>query len=145
MNTLKSLTHLLLFSWIAGNIACTKNTLDLPEPARSIEGTYEAQNNITPSPTKGQVVRLTIKRVTADSVKVVINTAVGGQLADSLTYERVLVGQEFGGSTPGQMCVGYRIRLVAQPKIDELRMTCREEGVFEYLSQGLATVKFKKI
>jgi hypothetical protein len=145
MNALKLLSYLLLLSWVTSNMACTKDRLNLPEPARSIEGAYEAQNNNTPFPIQGQVIRLNIKRITADSVEVVINATVGGQLGDSLVYKRAFVGQEFIGTVYGKTCVGYRVYLNRPQEINLLTMTCKEQNVFEYTHKSFATVKFKKI
>lgn len=149
MNTPKLLNFFVLL-WLASNGACTTDRLNLPEPARSIEGVYEANDNTAPFPIQGQTIRLNVSRVTPDSVKVIVRAIVNGQLGDSLVYNRALVSQGFGGTIPGEMCVGYQVFLNPPQGHDELKMTCEETSVFRYLykpagSQSRVTVRFKKI
>jgi hypothetical protein len=153
MNKLRLLSYLLL-AGATGFIACTKNTLNLPQPAQTIEGVYKAQTTSTLFPIQGKTLQLIVKQVSADSVSVVVQAIVNEQAGDSLTYRSVFVNQEF--SMDG--CVAYRVYLTDQKVLDpqdqkgfeQLTMTCDEKNVFKYFykpagQQVFTVLKFKKL
>ncbi|GAB3774889.1 hypothetical protein GCM10028818_18260 [Spirosoma horti] len=132
--------------------SCTKNTFTLPDPAPSIEGTYQAEIINKPFPVQGETVKLSIKSLSKDSVSVSLRATVNGQPADSITYTKVFISQQISRTTVNQGCVGYRINLTlsASDQSDFLSMTCSEENVISYFytptGQKIGTItKFKRI
>jgi hypothetical protein len=126
-------------------LACTRDTLNLPEPAQTIEGDYEALNNQMTFPVQGKTLRLTVQRVATDSVSVLVRAVDNGQYGDSLSFKRAHVSQarQFN-------CIAYRVDMGSQQRIDQLTMTCDEVNVFKYLykpanQQAFSIVKFRKI
>lgn len=133
------------------SVSCRKDTLDIPEPAKSLEGAYEAKVVNGPFLVNGQTARLSIKRVTTDSVEVTLRAFSNGQPTDSLSYGKSLVYQEIITDNVRSVCIGYRIRLSPTRANDELTMTCSEENVFSYRyaltsnGQQVNYVKFKRL
>jgi hypothetical protein len=144
MNRFKMLAFLVMMVAF-GNMSCTKNTLNLPEPAQTIEGVYEAKNYQTPFPIEGQTLQLTVRRVATNSVSVLVRATDNGQYRDSLFFNRAYVSQVFSFN-----CIGYRVDMGSTPQIDQLTMTCGEINVFRYLykpanQKNYSVLMFKKI
>ena len=144
MNKLRLLTLFVLMG-MCGTVACTKNDLNLPEPAQTIEGVYEAQNNQTLFPIQGKTLQLTVRRVATDSVSVIVRAISNGYYSDSLSFKSAYVSPEYGFN-----CVGYRVYMSSQRRIDQLNMACEEVNVFRYIykpanEQTYSIVRFKKI
>ena len=134
---------------ILGNVSCTENNLNLPEPAQSIEGTYEALTNSVPLPTQDQIVRLYIKRIDADSVEIATQATINGQPVNSLIYKKALVSQ-VTGRVADKWCVSCHVHVTSLNASELLTMTCKEESVFNYVytptgQQRGTTIKFKRI
>ncbi|AKD56748.1 hypothetical protein [Spirosoma radiotolerans] len=132
--------------------SCTKNTLTLPDPAPSLEGTYQAVSINKPFPIQGETVKLSIKSLSKDSVSVSLVATVNGQPADSITYNKARISQLISTVNVKKGCVSYSINLTsaASSQSDFLRMTCTEENVISYYytpaGQNIGTItKFKKI
>lgn len=132
-------------------VSCQKNALNIPEPAKSLEGNYEAKVVNGPFLVNGQTAQLSIKRVTADSVNVTLRAFANGHPSDSLSFGKSLVYQDLTAGTNRSRCIGYRIKLSPIRANDELTMTCSEENVFSYRyalttnGQQVNYVKFKRL
>lgn len=140
-----------LFLWVITS-SCTKNTFTLPDPAPSIEGTYQAEIANKPFPVQGETVKLSIKSLSKDSVSVSLRATVNGQPADSITYNKARISQLLSNISVNKGCVSYSINLTpsVSSQSDFLSMTCSEENVISYFytpaGQKIGTVtKFKKI
>ncbi|SOD80483.1 hypothetical protein [Spirosoma fluviale] len=136
-----------ILSVAIGGVSCHKNTLNLPEPATSLEGVYEAKSLFGPFLVNGETIRLSLKRVTADSVAITLRAFSNGQPGDSVSLGNALVNQEFQYN-----CVAYRIKLSPVRTNDELTMTCSAENVFNYQysfplsgQQVIRAISFKRI
>lgn len=143
--TKRALTDLMLLVTLYSFSSCTQNTLDLPQPAQAIEGSYEAQNFQTPFPIQGQMLQLSVHPITTDSVAVKIRGLNRGQVVDSLEYRSAYIGQEFGAG-----CVAYRVYLRSGPRIDQLNLSCEDVNVCRYLykpadASWYWVTKFKKL
>ncbi|MCX6215829.1 hypothetical protein [Spirosoma sp.] len=136
-----------IFCVAIGGVSCHDNTLKLPEPAASLEGAYEAKSLTGPFVINGETVRLSLKRVSPDSVAITVRAFSNGQPGDSVSLGSAMVNQEFQYN-----CVAYRIKLSPVRTNDELLMTCSAENIFNYqyvfsLSgrQVTRAVSFKRI
>lgn len=143
------LTNLLL---LALTSSCTKDKITLPDPAPSLEGTYQADVINKPFPVQGETVNLVIKSLSKDSVRVSFRATVNGQPTDSITYNKARINQLFSNSSVNKVCVNYSINLTpfGSSQSGWLSMTCSEENVFSYyytpVGQNTGTItKFKKI
>lgn len=131
---------------LCGQLACTRDRLNLPEPAQTIEGDYESGANQKPFALEGQTLRLTVHRVATDSVSVLVRVSgKNGQYRDSLSFERAYVSQESGYN-----CIGYRVYMGSQQRVNQLLMTCDEINVFKYIykpasAQSHSIIKFKRL
>ncbi|MVM31913.1 hypothetical protein GO755_17825 [Spirosoma sp. HMF4905] len=141
---------------ITGGMSCTKNTLNLPEPAQSLAGTYKIQATKNPLPIKGDDITLVIKPTASETVGIVVKSSLNGQLIDSLTYQKATVEQDFdnslaiGNVSLRSVCISYTIYLTPQKSADFLKMTCTETNVFYYYytpvgQTGTTILKFKKV
>jgi len=150
MNRVKRLTSISLLL-ITGTLACTKNTLNLPDPAPTIAGTYRAQVNAIPAPLKGESITLTIKPVTNNTAEVFFRATLNGQPGDSLVYKKAHISQQLFTTTLSKGCVSYTIYLnPTTGSEDVMTMTCSEENTINYSytatgQQTGATLKFRKI
>ena len=144
MMNAKLFGNLCLFA-LAGAMSCTKNTLNLPEPAQSVEGMYRAEMPSKTFPIKGQTVLLSVKRVNKDTVGVTMWADLNGQRGDSITYNKALIEQQlyFGNS-----CISYVIYLKNAQETNRLTMTCSEVSTFIYSLNSQTynqLARFKKI
>ncbi|AUD03922.1 hypothetical protein [Spirosoma pollinicola] len=144
-NWLTGLSLLMIGSFLA----CTRNTLSLPEPALSLAGTYQGKPNNTPFLINGETVDIQILPVAIDSVEVVMRGYVNGQQTDSLVYARDLVKQEFQTTALSKGCISYRIDLNTGKETNQLTMTCSEVNTLIYTfvpaGQTVGTrIRFKK-
>ena len=141
---------------IVGTIACTKNTLTLPEPAQSVVGTYQTQVNSITLPTNNETTILTIKRTATDTVGVALRTSRNGQIIDSLSYQKAYIEQRFetrltmSAVNVGDGCINYTIYLTPTKSTNVLTMTCSEVNViyYSYIPSGQKNsvkVRFKKV
>lgn len=149
MNRVKRLTSISLL-WLAGTLACTKNTLNIPEPAPTIAGTYRAQVNAIPAPLKGESITLTIKPVTNNTAELSFRATLNGQPGDSLVYKKAYISQQLFTTDLSKGCVSYSIYLNPLTDADVLTMTCSEENTINYSyaptgQQTGAPLKFRKI
>lgn len=155
MASVKLLGRLFLFV-VIGSVSCTKNTLNIPEPAQTLAGTYRLQATNTPLPIQGDNLTLTIQPVTNNTVGIVLRSSLNGQAVDSLTYQKAVVEQNFdsslflGTATISVGCISYAIYLSPQKTADLLRMTCSEKNVMYYYytpvgQASVSVIKFKKV
>lgn len=141
---------LIIIAFFASAVACTKNTLSPPNPAPSVEGTYQAQVSGTPFPVKVGNITLTIKSVAKDTAEVSLRTIFNGQSQDSLTYKRAFVAQQISRTSVNEGCINYIVYLTPSRESNLLTLTCSESNIINYSytptgqSKG-AVIKFKKI
>ncbi|AUD01371.1 hypothetical protein [Spirosoma pollinicola] len=143
-------TLLITTALFAGAIACTKSTLSLPNPAPSVEGTYQAQVSGIPFPIKAGDITLTIKSVARDTAEVSLRTIIDGQPQDSLTYKSAFVAQQINRTSVNESCISYIVYLMPSRESNLLTLTCSETNIVGFLytpvgQQKGAVIKFKKI
>ncbi|WP_460969566.1 hypothetical protein [Spirosoma migulaei] len=141
---------------MVGSVSCTKNNLNIPEPAPTIAGTYQLLTTNARLPIQGDNLTLTIQSVTNNTVGIVLRSSLNGQAVDSLTYQKVAVEQNFdsslflGATAISVGCISYAIYLSPQKTTDLLKMTCSEKNVMYYYytpagQMGVTLIKFKKV
>lgn len=128
-------------------LSCDQPALDLnlPDSSTEIEGTYRAETYVDRSgvaasyPVQGQTMRLKVKRISKDSVRIELEAPPNGDFSSgkNLVYEKLFVQLEFYPDIINNQqvnCAEYRIKLSNNSTYlrDLMRRPCKSSGILYY-------------